>query len=1146
VFASLPIPRLQATVEEQLQEQMEEVKQKLEEAMETIEDQEFALEVGDEEIARMKECKRKHKELLHAKAEEKKVAVAKAVAKEREVWEAKVETELEHKSEVVAEEYKGIFEQQRLSVNKAHAEKRAAWERTAQANRKAKRLAVEAEKLTNVDESESEVSEDESMGEDSDGHEDSPCQPMKLGFEVRPRRDERGRWQAEDEDLHACRLAQLARGVAPSTAAANVQDIIDLVMPGAQLPSPCTRSSQIQRGEVTLGGEAMAAAKFAACKRVMTVGWDESTKFTNAVFAIYCQLEMFDGTIEEVCLRGLTILPDGGTSKAILAHIENRIFAYSRTILAYWKEDYQKENGPGSWAAAGMPEPDNIGLHRLCEDTVLMSDTCNGARCTKRLLAEAIMLAIKEKVGADVWDKLTEEERDAQYKVYRGDCWQHLRNIIIEAMATAGDKHIKEKLEADGSLAEFSSFERIEVEGSSIIRSTYKYFNEYAEYHFGRQIEFKVWRVKHHKSALFIPFERALGNRQDLKFDGCVALFWNRLICLEFVRGFKDCPKSAGILDKSIYTRLRSNEFVALLRVNVLWKYLFSDPFRWLSGKTAKLENWSLFKMCEVLKLIEVMMNEIVANPARILDASLDPFASVATEVPAFAEWRQKQLEYKVHAEDGTEYLLHQVVLREARRPVRDGHKQAHDLTLELAKEQAQAALDKMHNPAVALADKLESQGGANCFSEDAHKRTQKCYGTNDSAENKFAIGDHYLRTYRHLSIFNVSGIVQQRGAHDYDRPLRIVSDKRKRRVTEDAEAEQKPGYFWRLSRALRRSLVRMARRRLAEALKVARAEKLSYDEEKLQRREEAVQRQLDAAVEKYAAAIELYDAWRTQGIQDKPALERALKGLSPNEQLTELRRQVEMRTVGCGWRQFETKWSFFSDERHHTIEKLRSMLIDDILPHERALRRLKKLPAEAAPPQLNSHVIKTLGTADADALKLEATSLFNLDNLKIKAEAARERREAEGISDRWEAKQQKEAPPFDVRLVGKRIEVCWPYKENDTTIKIWASGTVKRVADGLTDRASSRAKKILPAGALLWAWDADPEYEEAAGEKWLMLLPKKWNKQVQYAWRYDPCELAPPGTARPPPRAPRFEPGLPHDEFMDDTQPYVPHKDQV
>eukprot|EP00966_Prymnesium_polylepis_P125583 2903431-Prymnesium_polylepis.2 len=158
-------------------------------------------------------------------------------------------------------------------------------------------------------------------------------------------------------------------------------------MPGAKTASPCTRSSQIQRGEVTLSGEAMAAWKFAKSKRVMTVGWDESTKFTNAVFAIYCQLEMFDGSIEEVCLRGMTILPDGGTSAAILAHIEQRIFAYSRAVLTYWKEEYEKENGPGSWAAAGGADPENIGLHRLCEDTVLMSDTCHGARCTKRMCA---------------------------------------------------------------------------------------------------------------------------------------------------------------------------------------------------------------------------------------------------------------------------------------------------------------------------------------------------------------------------------------------------------------------------------------------------------------------------------------------------------------------------------------------------------------------------------------------------------------------------------------------------------------------------------------------------------------------------------------------------------------------------------------
>ena len=45
----------------------------------------------------------------------------------------------------------------------------------------------------------------------------------------------------------------------------------------------------------------------------------------------------------------------------------------------------------------------------------------------------------------------------------------------------------------------------------------------------------------------------------------------------------------------------------------------------------------------------------------------------------------------------------------------------------------------------------------------------------------------------------------------------------------------------------------------------------------------------------------------------------------------------------------------------------------------------------------------------------------------------------------------------------------------------------------------------------MLWAWDADPDFDEQAGEQWLILLPKKWNptthKQV-YSWRYDPREL--------------------------------------
>ena len=383
-----------------------------------------------------------------------------------------------------------------------------------------------------------------------------------------------------------------------------------------------------------------------------------------------------------------------------------------------------------------------------------MTDTCNGARCTKRMLAQSIMATIEEKVGAAAWEAMSTEERNAKYKVFRGDCWQHLRNIMIDAMATTGNEYVKEVEAVSESLAEFSKFERIEVDGACVIRAAFKQFHHGGEYAKGRGREFEVWRKKHHKGSLFIPFERAVGNRQDLKFDGCVSLFYNRLICLEFLAGYIDCPKSENQLDKSLYTLLSCNEFVALLRVNTLWHYLFSEPFRWLSGKTTRLAGWSLYKMGEVLDVIKAEMEAIVATPSRLLDPTLDMFKAVADEVPEFREWRQQQLDATVKAEDGTKHHLMREVLQEARTPTAgSGNEQATPLVLELAKAMAQRAIEKLVDPKLALADKLSSLDGVNSMARnaDAHQRTIGVHGTNDASENKFAMADWVMRSYRNI-----------------------------------------------------------------------------------------------------------------------------------------------------------------------------------------------------------------------------------------------------------------------------------------------------------------------------------------------------------------------------------------------------------
>ena len=320
---------------------------------------------------------------------------------------ARVEIRVEEMERAEAHKSDELETARRLK-REAHARARARTNETEKLERKVRKLEKEIEEMDVEEEADDEKEDDGGFVTYS---------TYRLAFELMPRRDEAGRWQAEAPEIRTLRWAQLARGVAPMTVCSNLQDAICMLAPGVDVPAMSKSQIRALRGEVTLAGEAMAAWKFAACKRVMTFGWDESTKFGDSVFGCNFQVEHADGTIEDICLRGLSILPEGGTSAKVLAHIEKRILSYSRRILTEFMDAYEKANGKGSWAADGGPDPENIGLHRLCEDTVLMTDTCNGARCTKRMLAQAIMATIEEKVGAAKWEAMTADERNAKYKV---------------------------------------------------------------------------------------------------------------------------------------------------------------------------------------------------------------------------------------------------------------------------------------------------------------------------------------------------------------------------------------------------------------------------------------------------------------------------------------------------------------------------------------------------------------------------------------------------------------------------------------------------------------------------------------------------------------------------------------------------------
>ena len=55
---------------------------------------------------------------------------------------------------------------------------------------------------------------------------------------------------------------------------------------------------------------------------------------------------------------------------------------WRQTSLGGGKERHEAMFGAGSWAAAGGPDPENLGMHRLSENTVIMGDTCSTAEKT--------------------------------------------------------------------------------------------------------------------------------------------------------------------------------------------------------------------------------------------------------------------------------------------------------------------------------------------------------------------------------------------------------------------------------------------------------------------------------------------------------------------------------------------------------------------------------------------------------------------------------------------------------------------------------------------------------------------------------------------------------------------------------------------
>ena len=184
-------------------------------------------------------------------------------------------------------------------------------------------------------------------------------------------------------------------------------------------------------------------------------------------------------------------------------------------------------------------------------------------------------------------------------------------------------------------------------------------------------------------------------------------------------------------------------------------------------------------------------------------------------------------------------------MLAEAQSPQNEANKRATDTTVELAEVMAKAALLKLHDPRLALADKLTSQEGANSLGKnaEAHEVTKGAHVSNCTVESNFACYDHVLRCFRSIGVDAAAAVAQQMRMHHFDAASTVQCSGR------GSPEQRQLGYFHTLRDAMKESLVEWARRARAGSRKVERADKAEQAEYHRVRREQNLQEQLDTSL---------------------------------------------------------------------------------------------------------------------------------------------------------------------------------------------------------------------------------------------------------------------------------------------------------
>ena len=678
-----------------------------------------------------------------------------------------------------------------------------------------------------------------------------------------------------------------------------------------------------------------------------------------------------------------------------------------------------------------LPPVDGISLDKFEEGSVVMTDTCNGAKKTNHLIAKSISTA----TGKTVHSLL---------------CYNHLCNVWVKNVLKKSTRFLREYLYE--YLDEISPILRVSPCLSGFARAFDREFSLCANYPKGHGQLFHQFMKKNHPGELLLHVERAeSGGRQDVVSMASLAIYWNRNYCIEFLDYMMCIPrktKDDSILVQNLFVVLSSLEMVAAARMWSIFHITIIMPLRWLSGNVHTLGayKWCYFNLGNVLDRLKEKLLEIVDCPECIHDEifMMSIIWNWKEELPPFKNYFKYQFQVKNKSDfvvspelSGAKVVPLEIVRQELFNPVDEDNKASTAFVEEIVVCAAEAWIFELLDRTKGTYQFMSDSNSSFCWKNVTDDMKQQLMGklaVNDLAESAFAGLTSQLKSFGRANLDSLAGVSDMMFNGFMDRPTTPMQIKGNQR-----------GLLHCLPYEMRIALVKSAKK-YAPATKKSNNVALERLHETKRRKEEVIKLAgITKAREDYIICL-VYHAmsktercWKTA--QDVRVGLARIKYVKDQE--LALRDNIQIRYLGMGFHDCHTTWT--KDGKKKSIATLAARLIEII-----DMIKDRTIPDRLVPKNcgVKRKELPVLGHLTAAVEYMYDKSSASIQDFDLDCRRIWKERDASMM------KMQPGARRLDNSHVGRRIEIHSEFGESDNDdpdniipkMSVWCKGTIEEV----------------------------------------------------------------------------------------------------